>query len=500
MAGVAAMALAGWAAPAAAGAQPHPTVRSEVPITATDIYNKPSNNSPQLAVDPTDARFVVVANRLDAPFNCSLQASGDGGRSWVSARPVPQLPEGADTCYAPEVAFGRHGLLYYLFVGLREPGSSPMGVYLTTSRDRAHSFSPPRQVLGPRHYGVRMAFDPTYGAQGRIHLVWLEANSDPPLGGLPSPPNPIMAAHSDDGGATFSPPVHVSDSAHPLAVAPAATIGANHSLHVLYYDLGDDQRDYRGLEGTRWEGNWSLVAATSPDAGGHFAPGVTVDDGVVPPERVMLIFTMPPAALVADGHGGLYAAWHDARNDDWDVFLRHSPDGGRTWSPATQVNDNRGRDETHQYLPRLSVAPNGRLDVIFYDRRNNVENRGNDVYYTFSNDRGATFAPNRKLTALDSDSMVGPKYAVPSAMGMVDFGSRLGLVSTNARVLAAWTDTRFTARGNPAQDIFGTEIDFGAGSSGVPGWLAGAGVAVGWTAAGLAAWGLIQRRNRREQA
>lgn len=67
---------------------------------------------------------------------------------------------------------------------------------------------------------MRLAIDPTMGDTGRMHLVWLEVAEDAPLGGLPPPPNPIMAAYSDDGGTTFSDPVEVSDPARPLPVAP----------------------------------------------------------------------------------------------------------------------------------------------------------------------------------------------------------------------------------------------------------------------------------------
>lgn len=191
----------------AARADGGPVARTEWPVTATDLYDRPSNNSPVLAADPTDRRFVVLANRLDAPFNCALQASGDAGRTWVTALPVRKLPKGADTCYGPEVAFDRQGVLYYLFVGLAGGGNSPMGVFLTTSTDRARTFSPPRKILGAERYMVRMALDPSVGSLGRLHLVWLEAGSKPPSGG-----QVLVAAVAEGvGGRSFGRHVSVSD-------------------------------------------------------------------------------------------------------------------------------------------------------------------------------------------------------------------------------------------------------------------------------------------------
>ena len=457
--------------PAVAGDAPR--VGPNVPVTLEDLTNRAAHNSPVLRADPADRRFVVLANRLDGPdFGCALQVSGDGGRGWLTVDPVPELPPGAEKCYAPEVAFDRHGVLHYLFLGLRGAGNTPMGAYITTSSDRGASFSRPLLVLGAQRYQVRMAIDPSVGPAGRLHLVWLETATDPPLGGLPPGPNPLMASFSDDGGKTFSAPVRVSDPERQRAVAPALALGADGAVHVLYYDLRDDARDYQGLQGPVWDGLWSLVLATSTDGGHQFAPGVPVDEDLVPPERVMLIFTMPPPSLATDGAGRLYAAWHDARNGDWDVFVRRSLDAGRSWSEPQRVNDDPLRNGRHQYLPHLGVAPGGRVDIAFYDRRGNAENRGNDVYYSYSTDSGGAFAANLRLTSIDSDSRIGPRYEVPSAAGLNELGSRIAVLSSRSGVVTAWTDTRNTGRAFPAQDIFATTVSFPAG--GGAWWPAGA--------------------------
>lgn len=457
-------------------------VTPQVPVTATDLISRPSNNSPELAADPTDPRFVVIANRLDAPFSCSLQVSGDGGRGWLTVTPVSKLPGGADTCYAPEVAFGSDGTLYYLFVGLGN-GNSPMGAFLTTSHDRGRSFSTPWKVLGAERYQVRMAIDRTEGSAGRMHLVWLEARS-PATTGLPATRNPIMSAHSDDGGKSFTAPIQISDleRAHPVAAALA--LGPSHSVDVVYYDLGTDVRDYMGLAGPPWTAStWSLVMTRSTDGGLHFSQGTVVDSNIAPPGRVMLIFTMAPASLAVDDSGRLFVAWHDARNGDWDVFLRRSTDGGQTWKKPVRLNDDAMHDGRDQYLPHLAVSPSGRIDAIFYDRRGDTDNIGTNVDYTWSSDGGQTFARNVRINEVTFSSIVGPRYLVPSAHGLFEFGSRIALYSTDSTVLAAWTDTSNTRAGIKAQDIAATEIDFTGPSAPA--------VALQWAGAGLGAIGII---------
>lgn len=439
-----------------------PLVKPEVPVTPMDQTLEPASNSPQLLADPTQPRFVVAAHRLDAPrFGCSLQVSGDGGRGWITAQPVTQLPAGADTCYAPEVAFDRHGLLYYMYVGLQGLGNEPMGVFLITSADRARTFSPPRQILGPSNFGVRMAMDTDFGDKGRLHLIWLQATSDPPLGGFGPPPNPILSAYSDDGGETFSKPVQVSDPARQRVVAPALALGSDHAVHVAYYDLEDDAIDYQGLEGPVWEGTWSLVLASSSDGGRHFGPGHLVDGSIAPPERVMLIFTMAPPTLVAAGNR-LCLAWTDARQGDPDVALRCSADQGENWSEVTRLNDDAVGNGRRQYLPRLAVSPGGRVDAVFYDRRDDPLNVLNHVMYTFSTDEGKTFGPNRRLTAESFESRIGQQYTNVAAQGQIEFGGRLGLLSRQFDVLVAWTDTRNSKLlpGTTGQDLFATTVEF----------------------------------------
>ncbi len=447
------------------------SVGAEVPVTATHRLAGPANNSPLIVRDPTDDRVLVLANRLDAPdFSCGLQVSGDTGTSWIDAR-GPAYPPGVEKCYAPEVVFDRHGRLYFLFVGLAGAGNRPMGVFLATSTDRASTFGPPRQVLGPLRFGVRMAIDPSWGRHGRLHLVWLEALSDVGAGGFAKANNPILSAYSDDGGVTFSDPVRVSDRDRPLALAPALSVGPHHRVHVAYYDLGDDRRDYLALEGPVWDGTWSVVVASSGDGGRTFGTGLVADDAIRPPERVMTSFTMPPPSLVT-GAGRLCVAWTDGRHGDADAMARCSAGDGRAFGPLRRLNDDPVGNGLRQYLPRLSLAPDGRLDAVFLDRRRDPNNASNDVYYTSSDDGGDRFSPNRRLDREPSNAGIGQRYAVVSANGLVEFGGRLGLLSGRREAFVAWPDTRNAAGETPSagtgQDIMFSRVGLPASRSGIP--------------------------------
>lgn len=488
--------LLGWSALATpTGLDRSLALSPQIAVTPQDQSFGAANNTPVLVADPGDERFVVMANRLDAPdYACSLHLSGNGGNGWVPAEPLRKLPDGVEKCYAPEVSIDGLGTIYYLFVGLAGAGNHPVGAFLTTSTDRGRTFSVPHRVLGPENFSVRMAVDPDLRRHGRIHLVWVRAVSDTHLGGFGAPPNPILAAHSDDGGETFSSPVQVSDPERALVNAPALVVGRDHAVHVAYYDLGEDRRDYDGLEGPTWERAWQLVLASSSDGGAHFAQGTVVEPEVIPAERVMLIFTMAPPSLAVDGQR-ICAAWTDGRNGDSDAYLRCSDNLGRTWRPARRLNDDAIGNGYSQYLPQVALAPGGRVDTVFYDRRRDGHNANADISYTFSVDGGRTFSTNVPLTTEGmSYTEIGQEYAVPSAAGMHEFGSRTALLARRHQTLAAWTDTHNSAPPTRAQDIFASQVTIGpARTHGTrTGAIAGGTLLV--VGVGVTAAGLIRRR------
>ena len=372
------------------------------------------------------------------------------------------LPPGAEKCYAPEVGFGPSGRLYYLFVGLAGRGNTPVGAYLTWSDDRGRTFAAPRQVLGPASFGVRMAIEAGRGPAGRIHLVWVRAGGPPALGGFGPGPNPVVAAYSDDGGQTFSAPVVLSGPERARVVAPALTLGPGGGVHAAYYDLGQDVRDYQGLAGPVWPGPWALVVRSSADSGESFGPEVVVDSAIAAPERVMLIFTMAPAAMAATGTGRLCLAWTDARSGDADALLRCA-DRGRPFEAARRLNDDAPGNGRSQYLPRLAAGAGQRVDAVFYDRRLDVRNRLNDVAYTVSHDGGRTFAPNRRLNSRSFNSEIGQRYGVVSAEGKVEFGARLGLLGGRDSTVAVWTDTSNGTVQTTGQDVFAATVVFPSG-------------------------------------
>lgn len=147
------------------------------------------------------------------------------------------------------------------------------------------------------------------------------------------------------------------------------------------------------------------------------------------------------------------------------------------------------------------MAGDGRLDAVFYDRRRDPDNTLTDVFLASSTDAGRTFRANARVNSRAFSSQIGARYAVPSAQGLVEFGSGLALRSEPGRALAAWTDTR-NADDPRHQDIFATTVTYPAASAaaGDPSrdgdWMAG-GLAAAVAAGGLGWW--VGRRARSGQ-
>jgi len=423
---------------------------------ATDLGDISANNSPTLARNPRDRAHLAVANRIDSPdFSCALHVSRDGGARWRRTR-IPIAEGEGPKCYAPDVTFAADGALHLSYVTLKGVGNVPDAVWTAVSRDGGRTLSRPRRVAGPRAFQVRITADP--GDPGRLYLTWLQAREVGTLK-FPGPGNPIVAALSEDGGATWTRPRQVTDPARERVLAPSPAMGPDGELYVLFLDVGDDRLDYEGahegLGGAPYAGRFQLVLARSVDGGRTWAESV-VEDRLTPAER-FIAFLPPFPSLAVDGRRGrIYAAFHDARLGDADVWVWSLRPGAGDWSEPVRVNDTSRDDGTAQYLPKLAVAPGGRLDVVYYDRRDDRDNVRNEVSLQSSTDGGATFAPSLRLSSRPFDSRVGPG----SERGLPDLGSRLGLVAGDDRALAVWTDTRAGSDASLKQDLARAVVAF----------------------------------------
>ena len=102
--------------------------------------------------------------------------------------------------------------------------------------------------------------------------------------------------------------------------------------------------------------------------------------------------------------GEIYVTWTSPTSEQFtgDIRFARSLDGGKTWSAPTVVHRDR-QLITHRF-ESLLVDPKGRLWVAWVDKRDlkvaeeaGREYRGAAIYYSHSDDRGATWSTDTKL-------------------------------------------------------------------------------------------------------
>jgi len=77
-----------------------------------------------------------------------------------------------------------------------------------------------------------------------------------------------------------------------------------------------------------------------------------------------------------------------------DVMFVRSTDGGLTFSAPQKINDDPVNPSKWHWFGTFSVAPNGRLDAVWYDTRNAANNTDSQLFYSYSTDAGVTWSVN----------------------------------------------------------------------------------------------------------
>ena len=147
----------------------------------------------------------------------------------------------------------------------------------------------------------------------------------------------------------------------------------------------------------------------------------------------------------------VYTREHPNESDDTDIYVRHSDDGGATWSAGVRVNDDATTNS--QFLPKISLDPTtGDLAVVWYDSRNDLGTGGpgdtdgiaNDdaqFWGAFSTNGGVSFGPNIQISAGTSNSH-------DSGNG-IDYGDYTGLSFYAGTAHPAWSDNSNSTATNP---------------------------------------------------
>ncbi|HEX2064414.1 MAG TPA: sialidase family protein, partial [Acidimicrobiales bacterium] len=429
---------------------------------------------------------------------CGVVRSTDGGQTWDRPDASPS-PASFPFCFHTSggvtqtpLAFGRDGTLYYGLVGWDTQDGGARGnhsVLLARSTNLGESWATTivRDARGKTDAEVEnnrpvasVAVDTKSGDKDIVYVAWRGnwPSAKPDRASRP------MVAVSTDGGRSFSEPL---DAAADFYESPAVRGEAMKRVPPT---------PQPGPEAATTASPAAESAEVPPPTtfgGGN--PQVAVDDkgalyvlwvqatpfSLTPrPEHPMYIsrstdrgrsFTVTEVSPASNWYGGPILRWsnkggpdgslHVVYEDklgqtqgDRDIFYRRSVDGGKTWTDPRILHDDDPKLLIGQFIPNFAVAPNGRLDVAWWDFRDDPGTYLNDVYYTYSTDNGETWSDNIRVTDRSINRRIGPWS------NNFDMRQPPGIAPTDAFALLAWDDTRDGEPVGQAQDIYAAAVQF----------------------------------------
>ena len=116
-----------------------------------------------------------------------------------------------------------------------------------------------------------------------------------------------------------------------------------------------------------------------------------------------------------------------------EVMFARSTNGGQSFSAPVRVTDDPVVTGRWHWFGTFAVAPNGRLDAVWYDTRNGGNNINSQLFYAYSTDAGVTWSPNVAVSA-----SFNPQEGYPNQNKIGDY---ITMVSDNAGSNVAYAAT-----------------------------------------------------------
>ena len=132
-----------------------------------------------------------------------------------------------------------------------------------------------------------------------------------------------------------------------------------------------------------------------------------------------------------------------------DVMFARSTDGGLTFSAPTGSMMIQSIITSGTIFGTLSVAPNGRIDVVWLDTRNAANNIDSQLFYSYSTDGGLTWAPNIAVS-----NSFNPQAGFPQNQKIGDYITIVSDATGGNVAYAATFNVNPNAVGGHEQDVY----------------------------------------------
>lgn len=328
-------------------------------------------NEPSIAIDPRAPNRMVIAWRQFDSIRSDFRQAGysysrDGGRTWKQRR----LAAGQFRT-DPVLRASADGVIYW------NTQDTNFDTFVHASTDGGRTWG----IGVPSHGSDKtwMVVDRTNGpGRGFIHL-WTSYN--------------FSYMRSTNAGASFSTPIPANARWGTMAIGPGGELYfADSAYCVLSQDANNSAVTPTFQYRQTSLGGGGFSPSDGPNPAGLVGQANVVVDTSNSARRgyVYVVSTVTGTGTV----------------DRAEVFFSRSIDRGITWSPRQRINTDPPNANAWQWFATMSIAPNGRLDVVWNDTRESLNTRLCRTYYRSSSDGGFTWSAERVLTPT-WDSWVG---------------------------------------------------------------------------------------------
>ena len=342
-------------------------------------------NEPSLAVDPTNHNRMVIGWRQFDTITSNFRQAGfgyttNGGLHWTAGKIQPGIFRSD-----PVLDVDAAGAFFYN--SLTTSGGITSQVFRSNSGGATWG-APVFAFGGDKQW---MAVDRTGGqGNGQLYQVWSTAANT-------TAPNTFN--RSVDNGASFQTPAVIPNS----PIWGTLDVSSDGTVYVIGGDGNDLLTNYVARSTNARDRNTAPPTFTSVpvNMGGLIRTG--------PPNPAGLLGQLGVAVDRSNGSraGWIYALGSvETPTDPLDVNFVRSTDGGVTWSAPVRVNDDPVGNRAFQWFGTMSVAPSGRIDVVWNDTRGSADSTVSALYYAYSSDGGSTWSANEQASPTWS-SMVG---------------------------------------------------------------------------------------------
>jgi hypothetical protein len=314
---------------------------------------------------------------------------------------------------------------------------------------QGQAFSPPKNISNNTDY----SFTPQVAVDdvGNIYAVWQDdtaTNSN------------ILFSRSIDGGATFSPPLNVSQSSgssfNPLISVDRQVDGIH--INVVWINDAPGNNDVFFSRSTNGGDTFSAPLNLSNDPADSLSPQLAVDGtgkninvvwesdditfGILFSHSTDGGATFSPPVPLATNTGGSFGAqlamaadgsinvvWEDDSNSGSTISYIRLSINGVPFSAPKNLSANLGNSTESQ----IAVDAGGNIDVIFADSTPGASNPGNfNIFFSRSTDQGLTFSSPKNLSSSLTNSLhahlavdaTGGIYAVWEENVAIDAGNK----------------------------------------------------------------------------